>query len=198
MEIQGQILPNSEFAKVIDYVITTYKPYHILEIGTWKGLGSTKSIIDSIILNNLDCNFISIESNLKFYNQAQKNLIRYANYVNLNYGRIIEKQDILDYCNNEHVEINNKWLEDDLNDIENNANIFHIIPNNIDFLLLDGGEYSTYSEWRKLKSRTKIVAMDDTFTMKCKFINQELLDDKNYNCLINSNDRNGFSVFIKT
>ena len=65
MEIQGQILETTEFAKQIDNIIKETKPSIIVEIGTWKGLGSTKIILDSI--SNVGYfyspKFISLESN---------------------------------------------------------------------------------------------------------------------------------------
>ena len=64
---KGQILPQYEFGLWIDMIITDYSPKNIVEIGTWKGLGSTKCIIDSIIKNNLQTNFMSFECNKEFY-----------------------------------------------------------------------------------------------------------------------------------
>ena len=60
MNSQGQILDGSQFGVWIDKIITEYKPNTIVEIGTWKGLGSTKRIIDSIIKNKIDPVRISI------------------------------------------------------------------------------------------------------------------------------------------
>lgn len=47
--IKGQILEESTFGKKISEVIKEYKPSNIVEIGTWKGLGSTLCIIKAII-----------------------------------------------------------------------------------------------------------------------------------------------------
>ena len=49
---QGQITENTERCKIIKNVIDTYKPNTVLEIGTWKGMGSTKRIVDAIIKSN--------------------------------------------------------------------------------------------------------------------------------------------------
>jgi hypothetical protein len=69
------------------------------------------------------------------------------------------------------------------------------IPEHIDFLLLDGGEFSTYEEWKKLKDRTKIVALDDTKVLKSKQIREELLTNPDYEKIVDSEDRNGFAIF---
>jgi hypothetical protein len=194
-QINGQILPNTNFCKNIHLVISKYKPKNILEIGTWRGLGSTKCIIDAIIYNNLNCNFLSLESNLKFYTEAKHNLNEYLTYVNLIHGRIIEAKDIFEYINQKQILSNKSWLISDLNDINNNTNVVSILPTNIDFCLFDGGEYSTYPEWTLLKNRIHIVALDDTKTNKCQLIREEILHNiNNYNILIDSDDRNGFII----
>ena len=38
--------------------------------------------------------------------------------------------------------------------------------NNIDLLILDGGEYGTNAEFNKLKDISKIIILDDTTTIK--------------------------------
>jgi hypothetical protein len=194
---KGQILPSSTFCDAIQSTISTYKPKNIVEIGTWKGLGSTKCIIDSILINNLQCNFLSLESNLLFFQEATDNLKNYRNYVQLIHGRIVEIEDVLAYCEKIKDKVNQDWLAADVQDINKNNNIINLIPNNIDFCLLDGGEYSTYPEWKILKERINIIALDDTLTPKCELVKQEILNDPLYKIIIESNDRNGFLIAIR-
>ena len=92
MSTQGQILSGSDFATWIDNIITDYKPNVIVEIGTWKGLGSTKRIIGSIIKNGLNSQFISLETNLTFFETAKFNLKSHLDRVDLIWGRIVEKE----------------------------------------------------------------------------------------------------------
>jgi len=196
MTTEGQILDGSQFGTWIDKIITDYKPNTIVEIGTWKGLGSTKRIIDSIIKNNYSPKFISLESNLTFYRTAVNNLKNFSDKVDLVWGRLVEKEDVdLFVSNNPITEEMNRWLNSDIVDYLECENVIHKIPNQIDFLLLDGGEFSTYSEWIKLKDRTNIVALDDTAVLKCKQIREELLNNHNYGLIVDSSDRNGFAIF---
>ena len=200
MNIKGQILENSLFADLINKTIKKYSPKNIVEIGTWKGLGSTKRIIDAIINNSLDSNFISLETNRVFYNEAKQNLKEYTNFVNLIYGRIIEIVDIENFVLPQELSRQEHgWLSEDIANFEIAPNVLGSIPEEIDFLLLDGGEFSTYSEWLKLKDRSKIIALDDTNTTKCRKIKQEILSEKNsfYEIIIDSNDRNGFMFLRK-
>lgn len=198
MTTEGQILNGSQFGTWIDKIITDYKPNTIVEIGTWKGLGSTKRIIDSIEKNQIKPTFISLESNLSFYETAKRNLKDKLNEVKLIRGRIVGEEEIESFLSkNEITEQMMGWLRSDLNDYVSCENVLNQIPETIDFLLLDGGEFSTYHEWVVLKDRTKIIALDDTLTLKCKQIREELLNDENYKVIIDSSDRNGFAIFIK-
>jgi hypothetical protein len=193
---KGQILENSDFCQSINDIFIKYKPQTVLEIGTWKGMGSTKCIINNVIEHNTKT-FISIESNLVFHTEAQTNLANYLNYVDLLYGTIIDIEDINNFVSTQNLNSNEKiWLQEDLINISKAPNVLSSIPENIDFLLLDGGEFSTYSEWLKLKDRSKIIALDDTSTTKCRKIKQEVLSDQNfsYKILKDSNERNGFMI----
>lgn len=195
--IQGQILHQSLFGEWLKKIITEEKPKTILEIGTWKGLGSTKVIVDSIIENDYVAKFISLESNKDFHEIAKNNLNLFLDYVELIYGRIVEQDVVENFVSENSLTGEMKtWLKNDLYDYFLCENVINSIPDNIDFLLLDGGEFSTYNEWLLLKERTKIVALDDSAVMKCKKIKEELFNDDNYELIIDlPNDRNGFSIF---
>lgn len=192
---QGQITENTERCEIIKNVINTYKPNIILEIGTWKGLGSTKCIIDSITDN---VSFLSLETNKSFYDIATENLKGYENKVKLIYGRIVEKDEILNFVRT--INLNRweeQWLREDLENVDKCENILNEIPEKIDLLLLDGGEFSTYSEWLKLKDRSTIIMLDDTTVTKCKKINDELKSSENYTLIFETLEGHGFNVFKK-
>ena len=91
MTTQGQMLENTERGMVLINVLKEIKPKTIVEIGTWKGLGSTKCIIDSI---DETSNFISIESNYDFYQTAKNNLSKHVDKVNLLYGTIVTDKEV--------------------------------------------------------------------------------------------------------
>jgi hypothetical protein len=195
MTTQGQMLENTERGMVLINVLKEIKPKTIVEIGTWKGLGSTKCIIDSI---DETSNFISIESNYDFYQTAKNNLSKHIDKVNLLYGTIVTDKQINKFVSDKSLsEDQNQWLMEDLKNISMCENIIEKIPLEIDFLLLDGGEFSTYSEWEILKGRTKMVALDDIRELKTKQIYEELINDNNYELVIETSDGNGFCVFIK-
>jgi|688.fasta_scaffold299599_2 hypothetical protein len=193
--ILGQITETSERCKLLKKILLGFKPKNIVEIGTWKGLGSTKCILDSI---NNEQNFYSVESNVEFYNVAKQNLSEFSDKVKLLYGRIIDKKDVLQFVSNKKLSNEqNKWLNEDLNNLDYCENILSLLPSEIDFLFLDGGEFSTYPEWIILKDRIKIVALDDISELKTNQIHYELMNDKNYELLYKTSDGNGLSIFKK-
>ena len=195
MIIQGQMLEHSERGKILIEILKRIKPKNIVEIGTWKGLGSTKCIIDSI---DNTSNFISIESNYDFYDIAKNNLSTHLDKVNLLYGTIVTDKEVNEFVSNKNLtEEQKKWLSEDLENLSKCKNVLGILPSEIDFLLLDGGEFSTYPEWNVLKGRTKMVALDDIRELKTKQIYEELNNDNNYELVIETSDGNGFCVFIK-
>jgi len=197
LQENGQIQLESEFGKSIKSLITQYKPDTIVEIGTWKGLGSTFTVIKAIQEANYKANFISLETNLEFYNIAKNNLKDYLEYVTLVLGRIIELKEIDDFVSKHNLDFQHLgWLEEDRQNYTSCPNVLPQIPDQIDLLILDGGEFSTYAEWVTLKDQSKIIMLDDTKALKCKQIVEESLSNADYQLIMSSDERNGFHVFF--
>jgi hypothetical protein len=198
---QGQILRNTELGEIIYNLTKRDDVLNIVEIGTWYGLGSTKCIIDGIIDSNIDKNFISIELNEKMYELSKINLKNYSSYVNLLNGSIISYDEMFWFDFDENKKkfyYERSWYDEDLINIKKSNNVLSEIPDTIDLLILDGGEFSTYPEWNKLKNRTKIVVLDDINVFKCYKIFKELSNNNCYIPLYIVKDRrNGFCAFEK-
>jgi len=173
---------------------------NIVEIGTWNGLGSTMCVVKSIIDSKQDKNFISIELYPHMYNDAKFHLRDHLQYVTLLNGKIIEFEDAhwfdhntLDLENDAHA---NLYYNTDMEYLKTAENVLEKLPQKIDLLILDGGEYTTYPEWIKLKDRVRIVVLDDSRILKCSKIRNEIIESKNYKTLVDNLDsRNGFSCF---
>lgn len=197
LQEHGQIQQESEFGKSIRSCILQYRPANIVEIGTWKGLGSTFTTIKAIQEANYKPNFISLETNPNFYNIAKDNLKDYLTYVTLILGRIIEPEQLDDFVSkhvldSEHL----RWLQEDRDNYATCPNVLSQIPKQIDLLVLDGGEFSTYAEWLVLRDRSKIIMLDDTKMLKCREIVEQSLLDPNFHLLTKSDERNGFHIFL--
>jgi hypothetical protein len=197
----GQITKNTDRGKSIIKIIKEKKPSTIVEIGTWKGGGTTTCILETI---DKKTNFISIESKKEFFDEAKNNLLEYSNNFELLHGRIIEPKDALRFFNSLILDENPEvtpdqhltWFLEDLKSFESCPNVLDTLPKEIDMLILDGGEYSTKCEWEVLKERVKIVVLDDINMVKTKEIYQELKNNINYSCLnLINHEGNGFAIF---
>lgn len=174
----------------------------IVEIGTWNGEGSTMCVIQSVIDNNLEREFFSLELYPEMYEKAKLFLTEFSPYITLLWGRIIDFDEVYWF---DHTKINFEtdtharlYFEKDLSYLKSTPNVLEKIPEQIDLLILDGGEYSTYPEWLKLKDRVKIVVLDDSNILKTKKIREEILESNDFITLYDKlEDRNGFSVFEK-
>lgn len=195
---QGQILNNDLLGQII-YNLTKREDINtIFEIGTWYGLGSTKCVIDGIIDSKVNKNFISIELYTEMFEIAKKNLESYLDYVKLLCSTIINYDDIFwfNFEDLDQTQYLRQWYDDDTIRIKSAENLLTQVQDKIDLLILDGGEFSTYPEWLKLKNRSRIIVLDDTNVLKCKKIREELLSDSEYKVLFDEPfNRNGFSVF---
>ena len=194
----GQIQLGSSFCQEIRKLISNNNFETILEIGTWKGMGSTYCVIQEIIDKNI--NFLSLESYKEFYEIAKNNLSSFENNVTLLYGRIIELNEFLEFNKDIKQQLTHQqkiFFDNDIKTYNVCPYIMEKIPEQIDFLILDGGEYSTYLEWTKLKERISYVALDDTKMRKTKRIVEECMLDDSFELITSSGERNGFHIFKK-
>jgi hypothetical protein len=201
MEIIGQITVDTDIWSSIYEVVQNPNIKNIVEIGTWNGMGSTLCVIDGIKNFPNDKYFWSIELYPNMYKSAVKNLNDFLTpNIKLLNGRIIEPEEVYWF---DHSTINLKsdshaikWYNKDMKFLKNSENVLSELPESIDLLILDGGEYTTYPEYHKLKDRTNTIVLDDVNILKCKKIREELLSDSNFK-LLNENleERNGFSIF---
>lgn len=177
----GQLSENTPEGKALFDFIKSNKIDSILEIGTWNGMGSTMTIVRALEESSQKPNFISIETDKLAYKNAIKNH-RYSNpKVHIQLGRIIEVDELpkleeIDFESFGFVPENQEWYIQDLRRYKKTKNILNELPKNFDFILFDGGEFCTFSEFKKLWHKTKYFALDDTKTYKqfevLKFINQ--------------------------
>ena len=65
------------------------------------------------------------------------------------------------------MSLRHKLSQHYLEHLKNSKNVIEELPQIIDLLVLDGGEYTTYPEYKKLKDRSNIIALDDTAILKC-------------------------------
>jgi hypothetical protein len=200
----GQINIGSQLGDIIYEFCKRDEIVNIVDIGTWNGLGTTRCIYQAIIDSNKKNYLVkSIETNTKFYEIAKNNIPYIDNFTLIN-GRIIESSDLVDIdkCNDHFFNEYNRdtqkeWLKKDIEDYNNIPNVLSLLPKNIDLLILDGGEFSTLAEFNILKDITRFFILDDTKCIKNYEVSNFIRNNKSYNIIIDSNDRNGFLVAEK-
>ena len=202
----GQINRGSQLGEIIYNLVSSEEIKTIVEIGTWNGMGSTKCIYDAILQTNKKNYLVySLESDSKFYKESPQNLPKLENF-NILLGRIIEVDDLVDIdkCDDgffvpmSNKEIMRGWLSEDIKNYNSVPNILDQIPEKIDLLILDGGEFSSFGEFNILKDRSTYFVLDDTLLIKNNEVSKIMRDDNTYEILHdNINDRNGFLVSKK-
>lgn len=202
----GQIDIDTQAGRKIIETFIQFKPRKILEIGTWNGLGTTRCILFALKNFNQDefDSFISLECNTIKHSLALKNNEGLLNSINkekikvkLLNATILDESDWKEAREMFNKEIKEDWFTTDYEHSTNVENIYSQLST-IDALLLDGGEYTTYQEYKKLLPIcTKLILLDDVNACKCSKIKAELLQNKDWNMIYHTEERNGFTIFQK-
>ena len=201
-EILGQVLPSSSLGLWITALATDPEVSVALEIGTWKGEGSTRCLVDAIESRKSGdpmsrLKVFSLEANKKMFQTAKKNHASSPRELKLLWGTIVDK-DNLDSADLTEAEA--QWFAKDLDSYAAAPVVYGKIPQKIDLLILDGGEFSTRAEMNLLESRiSKWLVLDDIFTRKNRDVHSSLESGRygSYRCVVKSNERNGYAVWLK-
>jgi hypothetical protein len=192
----GQIRLGTPFGNWMhDFCATNPQIRVVVEIGTWRGLGSTECIIRGMSCSNReDLVFLSLEADRDMHKLAQE---RWQGHLppwcRLLHGRIVD----IDEMDVSGFGADHPWAKIDHQALSSCSNIMHLVPDKIDFLFLDGGEFTTRAEYLKLKDRCLFVGMDDTTSKKCRLIREEVLSDPDTFEVLLDNPwyRNGVMVY---
>ncbi|MGA2971389.1 MAG: hypothetical protein ABSE39_02050 [Candidatus Bathyarchaeia archaeon] len=207
---EGQINRQSRFGEIISSVAKDSRFQTFLEIGTWNGQGSTRCFIDALLGRDDDYLFISLENDRGLYACATKHWKGKINdKIQLVYGTVVRPDEIMKEEEiRAHPLFGSQMAKDHYylhyqSDVDNSGTaplVIERIPSKIDVLLLDGGEFSGYAEWSKLRHRgLKVVLLDDINTMKNSTVFEELRQDGGWNvALEDRGDRNGIAVFVRS
>lgn len=185
----GQILPGSKFGDKLTELAREAKV--IVEIGTWKGGGSTECIRRGLSARSW---FITVESNFDMYILACELYGRQPNVWSV-WGTLVTPDEFPPYWDHPVEDRRKQWAFD--KEMCHTPYALPIIPPEIDLLLLDGGEWSSHVEYEKLKHRSKIIALDDTHACKSIKNCDARLDmlDYGWTCLADElDDRNGWFI----
>jgi hypothetical protein len=198
----GQINGGTFLGNMINVLSRMDQFINYVEVGTWNGQGSTKCFMDGLnVRQDDDSCLFSIEADKMFYEQAKQ----YWSSLKLNQpqklkllcGRIIELHELISVDETHSLEP--EWKIADVENYEECENIIDKLPDVIDVLLLDGGEFSTYAEFEKLKGRTNVILLDDTVCTKNKKVRANIIEDGDVWKIVydNPQDRNGVMVVCR-
>lgn len=206
---------NEPFGKIIRDVIRE-RGYKInLEIGSGDGTGSTQCFIDG--MNGRECMLQCLEIDPARYEQLCANpkmhyWVSPYRMSSIPDSKLIPRSfdEIWDSPHNNHRfgrqeysrEVVKKWYDECLTLPKSDSEGFltsSLCLKAYDAVLIDGNEFTGYSEFVLLKDKTKCFFLDDVFhAYKCAQIYNELIDDPKWELLHQDREvRNGFAVFAR-
>jgi len=174
---------------------------NIVEIGTWNGLGSTICILQGI--QGKEVQFWSLECNKEKHDAALDSLSDVIDErVKLLWGSIVDisgvtsERYLFNFPSLVESDTLKAWFKVDLENCAVCPKVLDQLPEHIDFLLLDGGEFTTLYEFSLLLGRCrKYIVLDDTLIDKCKEVRKVLTNNFEWCEIVCLDSRNGFSIF---
>lgn len=193
--MNGQIDIKDKAGEFIYKITSNCCVNSIVEVGTWNGRGSTQCVIQGL-KNKKSFSFFTVECD-KFQYELALEVKPNLSDVHFLFGSIIDYNRDLSIENLGSFDPREReWLDLDIKCLKEAPNVLNLLPNEIDFLILDGGEFSTRAEMLLLKDRSNIIMLDDT---KCRKNNQnrlDLLSDDGFDKIFDDLDyRRGLSIF---
>jgi len=207
----AEITLKTNFGKSIHRTILKYNISSFLEIGAFDGDGSTQ-----VIAKALQCkkrskiSLVSLEYNVERHKNLVKNTEKFGFVTALNESSVdrnsftlwdFEKDVWLSAYNsiNYKKEEVSKWHYYDIEEYKKVEEGFLTrSQESWDAVLIDGGEFCGYDEYRLVKNRTKCFMLDDCYrAFKTNRARKELLVDPDWQLeWENNNDRNGSAIFV--
>lgn len=194
---KGQITSKDSVGRWIAHLSSLPEVQSIVEIGTWNGRGSSACIIRGVRARAADSGrgvqCLGLEVDKKMHARASRYLSRFPWFAVVNGSIVNENQLDRAYLSGTEIE----WLAEDVRRIREAENLASKILPKIDLLILDGGEFSTYAEFKLLEGRLTgggWLVLDDTKTRKCSRILTEVKLNPGFSVVYESDERNGVAV----
>lgn len=191
---KGQVEPSQEIFEWIKTCASNDSVESILELGTYTGLGTSRAILEGMELNPKAFS-IGIEVDEKLAKIARKNVASNKNYKVL-HGSLITSEQLE---GSDLTEVEKKWFANDLAMLKLAPSIsLREIPDRIDLLVSDGGEFGGFAELTTLLSRcSRFIVLDDISVRKNLKAFQFLCSLEEWRLVAHSTERNGTALFEK-
>ena len=204
---------NEEFGKNIYQTILNYNLKNNLEIGSWDGAGSTRCFVDAMSQLSGDLFLGCIEIIPERFEQLKTlyndyDFVHPINESSINYDEMIHK-DFNEIWDSEYNKIQKEihnfdvvksWYDNDIQLLKTfKQGAISKLNKSWDSVLIDGGEFTGYSEFLVLKEKTKVFFLDDVHRgFKCYRIYCELKKSDEWELIFElPHVRNGAVAFIK-
>lgn len=212
-----EISKDSSFSEQIEFYMEKFRPWRIIETGTYLGTGSTFVIASCLRKYKIVSKFYSIEVNPDFYKRATENLAKRGllEYVTLLNGLSISRSMLptKDVIKNEFVD--RKWPEGIYidHDVKDRVDLYYKetnfpnLPDSLlyrsikifdckpDFILLDSGGHIGSLEFGIIISVVMgkcLIALDDIYHVKHFDSFNFIKGDKRFNIISESKEKFGY------
>jgi hypothetical protein len=194
----GQINMTSQFGRDIYKICSQPDVSVCVDIGAWNGRGSTLCIVNALD-SKKSGHVYSFEVDDKMFDEASR--VWNGNpYVTLAKNRVCTSmmtlEQVIAHPNYSNISGSNwrEWYDGEEKNF--NSSTVGTLPDSIDFVIIDGGEFSGEGDWAAVKSKKpKYVALDDIFTVKTSSVQDELLASGEWSIVSSGTDRNGWVIF---
>lgn len=205
-----EVTINSKFGHAMFRTIRAYSLGKILEIGAFDGDGSTQVLIAALrgfpepALTCLEmrkdrfANLLQNTSAFPWVRAINGSSISWNSFTGKDFDR-----DILPHLKGHaepDPEVIRTWWEDDRQLMQNCSDGFlETNSGSYDAVLIDGGEFTGYDEFRLLKGKTDCFFLDDVFrAYKCKKAYEELSDSSEWTAVyVDRMERHGTAIFVR-
>jgi hypothetical protein len=189
----GEILESNERGQILIFAALLEEVRCVVEVGTLDGTGSTRVIYDAqSSRSDFDyCSLVSLEAYSEAHALASQNFANLPRPPTLLHGCLLGPDSPLLLNSLSDLEAN--WLSADRRVRFESPNVIHLVPERIDLLVLDGGEFTSFNDYLALRARTKWLYLDDCEVRKNRLVLKTAQED-GFRVIKSSSDGNGVAL----
>ena len=211
---RGEVDGESEMGKCLRALAHSPQFICYVEIGTATGLGSTLALMEGILPREDNAALWSVECVPLLHDIAQKNWRGRdtGGRLHLIHGSVVRTDEIMSpqeaqahpLCTGaggkEVRGFVTRSYPKNCEAVAAAPDALPLIPDAIDVLLLDGGEFSSHAEFAKLHSRARVIVLDDSHrAIKNYHVREELQRNAKWQMIVERPDeRNGWCIFCRS
>lgn len=179
----GQLGINTPIGQFLSQFVQNPEIKSIVEVGTWNGRGSTRSIMEGLLKREDATNFYSLEaeqhrqqSGVRFWETRDKGNVN----LNLLWGKLSNNMVSRDYVRL-HPKFSDQlqYYDFELTQTYEAPLVGDDLPENVEFVFLDGGEFCSVYDYnflvKKYEHSLKFIGLDDIDTIKNEEIYKNLV-----------------------